>query len=95
MELIDVSTHAAGFAMYAYKDDDFKDMRLLYLESKNDPCLDKIKEEAIVKYGARNLLSAFYYWANDVLQSDLWFQSHVLAVNRIFNQTNELNDGAK
>ncbi|BDA70013.1 hypothetical protein CAL7716_041790 [Calothrix sp. PCC 7716] len=62
MELIDVSTHAAGFAMHAYKDD-FKDMRLLYLESKNDPCLDKIREEAIVKYGARNLLSAFYYWA--------------------------------
>lgn len=70
-------------------------MRLLYLESKNDPCLDKIREEAIVKYGARNLLSAFYYWANDVLQSDLWFQSHVLAANRVLNQTNELNDGAK
>lgn len=94
MELIDVSTLAADFAMHAYKDD-FKDMRLLYLESKNDPCLDKIREEAIVKYGARNLLSAFYYWANDVLQSDLWFQSHVLAANRIFNQINELNDGAK
>lgn len=74
------------------KDNEFEEMRLLHFESDFDPCLDLIISESMVNYGARNLLSAFYYWANDDFQSNLWFQVHVLGANRVLNKPDELND---
>lgn len=74
-------------------DSDFECMREVYLEAQYDDCLEDVTHIASVNCGAFNLCGALHFLAGNHTQSEIYFQKHIHAFNRVTNRDSRLNDG--